>query len=344
MAGLLHSLKSIQHLDISYCANISDKAIQAISSAPWAANLQSFSASRCCKLTDTAVSALCLSSQDLRELDLSWCNKLTDSAIVLITFYLKRLRCLNISYCHNISPEAAKSIQRSQIFSAMIQNHFIPEKISCKSIAGLLSLSSSLESLHLAGLSMLNPISEGCSNQLRDLKIAECNLLTDSSVITTIKSCPSLEALDVSSCFKLSDSFLAALGESEATHSRIEDLRIKFCFKFSTASLIDLLAHRCRRLKYLDITGIYAIDDALVNELCQSQQRIATMMSIPTHHLHLNHPQQLEHLEMSMCSQITDVAVHQIVSACPSLRNLNVARCVKISDAARAYAGKIIVP
>ena len=89
MAGLLHSLKSIQHLDISYCANISDKAIQAISSAPWAANLQSFSASRCCKLTDTAVSALCLSSQDLRELDLSWCNKLTDSAIVLITFYLK---------------------------------------------------------------------------------------------------------------------------------------------------------------------------------------------------------------------------------------------------------------
>ena len=89
IGGLVNSLQYIKQLDISYCANISDKAIQIIASAPWAANLQSFSASRCCKLSDVAVSAICLSSQDLQEVDFSWCSKLTDSAIVFITFYLK---------------------------------------------------------------------------------------------------------------------------------------------------------------------------------------------------------------------------------------------------------------
>ena len=113
---------------------------------------------------------------------------------------------------------------------------------------------------------------------------------------------------------------------------------MKFCFKFSTASLIDLLAHSCRRLKYLDISGIYGVDDTLVSELCLSQQRIATSKSLPMMDPH----QLLEHLEMAMCSQVTDVAVHQIVSACASLRNLNVHRCLKISDAARAYAGHVI--
>ena len=117
---------------------------------------------------------------------------------------------------------------------------------------------------------------------------------------------------------------------------------MKFCFKFSTEGLQNLLAHRCRRLKYLDLSGIHAVNDVLVTELCQSQQRLLGAPYDGSHHEPVSHSL-LEHLEIAMCSQVTDVAVQQLISACTSLRTLNISRCCKISDAARTYAGHIIV-
>ena len=89
MTQLLEKFSGVKILDLSYCINITDLAIVAISNGPWCPQLLSFSVSQCYKLGDAAVSAICQSATRLTSLDISGCFKVTDTSITVISLFLK---------------------------------------------------------------------------------------------------------------------------------------------------------------------------------------------------------------------------------------------------------------
>ncbi|XP_058153954.1 F-box and leucine-rich repeat protein 13 isoform X1 [Dasypus novemcinctus] len=96
---------SLEHLDISYCLQLSDEIIKAL--AVYCISLTSLSIAGCPQITDSAMETLSAKCHYLHILDISGCILLTDQILMNLERGCKQLRILKMRYCRNISMEAA---------------------------------------------------------------------------------------------------------------------------------------------------------------------------------------------------------------------------------------------
>ncbi|XP_054415588.1 F-box and leucine-rich repeat protein 13 isoform X3 [Pongo abelii] len=91
----------LEHLDVSYCSQLSDMIIKAL--AIYCINLTSLSIAGCPKITDSAMEMLSAKCHYLHILDISGCVLLTDQILEDLQIGCKQLRILKMQYCTNIS-------------------------------------------------------------------------------------------------------------------------------------------------------------------------------------------------------------------------------------------------
>ncbi|XP_054512178.1 F-box and leucine-rich repeat protein 13 isoform X3 [Pan troglodytes] len=96
----------LEHLDVSYCSQLSDMIIKAL--AIYCINLTSLSIAGCPKITDSAMEMLSAKCHYLHILDISGCVLLTDQILEDLQIGCKQLRILKMQYCTNISKKAAQ--------------------------------------------------------------------------------------------------------------------------------------------------------------------------------------------------------------------------------------------
>uniref|UniRef100_A0A8D0RU54 F-box/LRR-repeat protein 15-like leucin rich repeat domain-containing protein n=1 Tax=Sus scrofa TaxID=9823 RepID=A0A8D0RU54_PIG len=115
----------LEHLDVSYCPQLSDEIIKAL--AIYCINLTSLSIAGCPKISDSAMEILSAKCHYLHILDISGCILLTDKMLEDIQMGCKQLRILKMQYCRLISKEAAKkmlSMVQQQEYSAADPPHW----------------------------------------------------------------------------------------------------------------------------------------------------------------------------------------------------------------------------
>uniref|UniRef100_A0A5F9D9D5 F-box and leucine rich repeat protein 13 n=1 Tax=Oryctolagus cuniculus TaxID=9986 RepID=A0A5F9D9D5_RABIT len=102
------SSRTLEHLDVSYCPQLSDDTIRAL--AIYCVNLTSLSVAGCPKITDAAMEMLSAKCHYLHILDVSGCVLLTDQILADLRMGCRQLRSLKMLYCRLISREAAKKM------------------------------------------------------------------------------------------------------------------------------------------------------------------------------------------------------------------------------------------
>lgn len=179
LSVLVKGCRRIKHLDINKCSNIGDIGISSVSKA--------------CSLT-------------LKTLKLLDCYKVSDESILSLASYCKNLETLVIGGCRNISDESVKSL------AAACSNSLRKLRMDwCLNItdSSLDCIISRCKKLEVLDIGCCEEVTDAAFQQLgsedfmlgmKILKVSNCPKITLDGIKKLLKSCESLEYLDVRSC------------------------------------------------------------------------------------------------------------------------------------------------
>ncbi|XP_057962744.1 F-box/LRR-repeat protein 3 [Malania oleifera] len=223
------------------------------------------------------------------------------------------------------------SLRRTSL--RVIRPEFLPTFLPKLGNVEVLDLSACPRIDDAAVASLLSRVdSVGWTRRVRSLGLSRATGLRPPGLELMVRSCRSLEAVDVSFCWTFGDRDAAALSYARGLRvlkldkcmgltdfglakiavgcGKLESLSIRWCLEISDLG-VDLLSKKCLDLKSLDISFLKVTSESL--------RSIASL-------------QKLEVLAMVGCSSIDDIGLHFLGDGCPSLKALDVLRCDSVSS------------
>ncbi|WCJ42790.1 hypothetical protein M5689_023577 [Euphorbia peplus] len=250
--------------------------------------LITLSLSGACRLTDIGLSSLLSAAPALRSINLSQCSLLTSVGIGTLAESLgSHLLELYIDDCQSLDLKlilpALKKLEHLEVLSLAgiqaIYDGFVREFVSVR------------------------------GHNMKELVLADCMNLTDSSIKVIAETCPGLLALDLVNLVKLTDATLGYLANS---CQRIQSL--KLCRNnFSDEAIASFLETSGEPLKELSLNNVAQVGHNTALALAKRSRS-------------------LEILDLSWCRNLTDEAVGLIVDSCSSLKVLKLFGCGQITN------------
>jgi hypothetical protein len=277
-------------------------------------------------LSRSTISPLCLSIMlrsmvNLQELDLSFFDGPGWTAIELAGYFCPGITHLNIAqyrYASNQWPNnSTLQIIADQYIHIVELDLSECIGISCSGLQSL-SICSELTSLNLSRCT--NVTEQGLvylskCTKLKRLSISECVNVSGVGIVHIAQACSDLQYLDMSMCPKVNDGVLAYFG-TKLTHLNLHQFR--HVDKQGLANVTTSITHlNLGQPQWLRVGNI--IDQDL-----QSCARC----------IHLTH------LDLSMCSYVTDAGIRHLARKCHGLARLNLCACAGITDNALSFLGE----
>ncbi|KAJ9183745.1 hypothetical protein P3X46_007557 [Hevea brasiliensis] len=241
-----------------------------------------------CRLSDVGLSLLVSSAPTIRSINLSQCSLLTSTSIDTLADSLGSvLRELYIDDCQSLDPML---------------------------ILPALKKFEHLEVLSLAGNptvcdDFVRQFVVACGHNMKELVLANCVKLTDSSMKIIAETCPGLCALHLDNLRKLTDSGLGYLANG---CRGIQTL--KLCLNaFSDEAIAAFVETAGELLKELSLNNVKKVGNNTALSLAR-------------------HSRNLLSLDLSWCRNLADEAVGLIVDSCLSLRVLKLFGCSQITN------------
>lgn len=147
--------------------------------------------------------------------------------------------------------------------------------------------------------------------RLERLTLVNCSTITDEALTQVLISCPNLVAIDLTGVTETTDRAIIALA---STCKRLQGINLGGCKKITDQGVLALAAN-CPLLRRVKLSGIEAITDAAVSALARTC------------------PLMLE-IDLNGCNQITDISVRDLWTYSLHMREMRLAQCVLLSDAA----------
>ncbi|KAG1468864.1 hypothetical protein G6F56_003590 [Rhizopus delemar] len=139
--------------------------------------------------------------------------------------------------------------------------------------------------------------------------------ITDSNIQSIARLTSSVQHLNLSHCFYLTDEGFGQLLESM---SQLETLNLNSCWLLTDKSL-SLLGTHCPRLTHLDLSNCRKISDVGIFKLLDEKDA-------------RGHPS-LTELSLSYCKKLSDATMRHLANYCSqTLEYLNIQRCTRITD------------
>ncbi|GAV72794.1 hypothetical protein CFOL_v3_16282, partial [Cephalotus follicularis] len=250
--------------------------------------LTTLSLAGACRLSNAGLSALVSSAPALRSINLSQCSLITHAGIDTLANSLGSvLRELYLNDCQSIDPmlilPALKKLDYLEVLSLvgieMVCDDFVREFITA------------------------------CGHNMKELVLADCVKLTDSSLKLIAEKCSGLCALDISNLCKLTDSAIGYLANGgQAIHA------LKLCRNvFSDEAIAAYLETSGESLKELSLNNV---------------RKVAHHTALSLAKRSVN----LQSLDLSWCRNLTNEAVGLIVDSCTSLRMVKLFGCTQITN------------
>jgi hypothetical protein len=143
------------------------------------------------------------------------------------------------------------------------------------------------------------------------LNLTDCEHLTDSGIVESVRSVTSLQALTLDGCSELSDETLYALKRYTPS---LRLLSMQKC-KYMTDKALVALFHTCTKIKVLNLNYCAQVSDACLGIVASSCRN-------------------LELLHVSLCSGVTDEGLYVFAMNCNSkpLTSMDLSFCRSVGD------------
>ena len=168
------------------------------------------------------------------------------------------------------------------------------------------------------------------------LSFAHNNRITAKSLVPLLQRCSSLQTLDLTECYEVSeDALIIAIATGG---SKLTTLNLHGC-TIVTDRALDCIAHSCPELRELCCAYNFSITDAGVKVLAQRCTRLEALDLTVCSNISnegvdalAEHCSTLRHLDLTNCSRVTDCAVRNLAAKCAALRSLILCFCSKITN------------
>jgi hypothetical protein len=298
-------------------------------------SLTALKLSECWRLSEEGVAALCDLLPSLQVLDLSFCDGVTDGCVKMIAEHLRGLKSLSLEWCQRVGDPGAEELRKL--------HHLTSLNLSGCCLftdATVASICSSCQQLQILCLAQSGP-------PLRK------NGFTDVSLRCIAESLQSITILDLSSCGRVTDDGVAAVGGL----STLTVLNLSHCTRLTDLGVRRIA--RLRGLQSLSLSGCVRVTSASLRKIKRNHPKLAELTFFSSLRAHaynlaamrrlrtldLNWAKatdralvacarlpQLQRLCLSHCKRITDTGVLQLEALCASLQSLDLSHCFRITD------------
>ncbi|EEF35079.1 F-box/LRR-repeat protein 2 [Ricinus communis] len=259
------------HLSNSF---ISDELLYLVAEA--CLPLKKLTVSHCYNFSFVGISFLLYRYKFLVYLDLEGANFLTDESMIELSNFLCNLSYINLSLCSKLT---------SLTFFALIKN--------CPLLSDVKMERTNLGVEEFMVDLITNP-------RIKSLKLVGNNNLSDDCLIKIACCCPSLQVLEISYCFGITEE---GIKEVLRSCSEIRHLEMNRCVGIKNLDINVELP----KLEVLQVQGPGIDDEALavIAKRCQM----------------------LLHLDLAGCLNVTEKGVNEVVQNCTKLREMNLKWC-----------------
>lgn len=333
--------------------SIDDKALTILAETP-NLQLEEINLEHCQEVTDEGIEHLCMYQQQIQSVNVSGCHGISDKSIRMIAEKLSCLKRFNASKCNLLGEDAVYFIAGVEFLEELNMSRCFR-----------LTSASWIKSLH--GRAFKN---------VTVLNLSYCTMIDDKAVAEIAKM-PELKHLDLSSCFNITDKSVQAicinLGNLSylnfAWCSEIQNLILEAIQDVLNADKIKEQEHgKCKCTKenesfksYLDLKlkkpeenikpelltfiesdcransdpnlkpfSINSLKNLKVLNLCGCTRLLQESLQ----NLKLY---KLRHLNLSMCTAVTDDHLIHISDCCSLLVELQLSQCHLLTDTGTAY-------
>uniref|UniRef100_K3WKE1 Clu domain-containing protein n=1 Tax=Globisporangium ultimum (strain ATCC 200006 / CBS 805.95 / DAOM BR144) TaxID=431595 RepID=K3WKE1_GLOUD len=293
----------LEELGLSFCERISDQCFPTIGkSCP---NLSVLEVELCMQLGNAAMKHLVAglaASNKLRRLNIAGCRRISDEGLVEVAKYCTRLKEVNVRLCDKLTDMSVRMVTHN-----------------CLELEVL-----NMEEIYAASYKIFlfdqegdgrGVVEKNLAAKLKVINLTGCSGLTDLALGHLFRRAKMLRSITLSSCTGISDEGLVWMLEDMLDHSRcgecLEHVDFSYCSQLS-ATAIRALVVQCPNLTSLNLSGcVHLTDENLVDII--------------------NACEKLVRLEAGFCRELSDAVLSSIAKQL-SLEELNLSRCVKITD------------
>lgn len=188
------------------------------------------------------------------------------------------------------------------------------------------------------------------------MKLAGCHRLTDESIIQLVRSCPLILELDIASVPQLRDTSIYAMWLNSI---HLRELKLGKNDNFTSGSIPDLptlyyepndsITHYSNPLwiNYLERNNYYAplmsptittrnraltVDSYIKRDRDRTESQSRGVVDINLLRPLASTFDHLRIVDLTGCANLDDQALINLVKSAPKLRNLTLAKCVKLTD------------
>ena len=160
-------------------------------------------------------------------------------------------------------------------------------------------------------------------------------LVGDTDVESLSLSCPSLEHLDLSSCFHVTDRSLESVADN---CNQLRSLKLSRAREVTDESILSI-ATKCSQLENVSFRSCWSLSDLSLSQLVRQCKNIQYLelhncpkITDTTLHALANHCQQLLSLSLAYSESITDESLTNVGVLCKSLSSLSLKSIPNVSD------------
>ncbi|XP_058078242.1 uncharacterized protein LOC131226651 [Magnolia sinica] len=240
--------------------------------------------------------------------------RLSDDGLTALVSSAPLLKSVNLGQCSLLT--SAGIITLAEKLGPLLRELYIDE---CQSVDAMLILSALKKLKHLEVLSVagvpnvcdkfVRELLSGCGPNMKELALADCGELTDSSLKVIAENCSGLHALDLGGLQKLTDVAMQHLANGCRSLQALKLRRNAFSDEGISA--------------FLEASG-ESLRELSLNNLKEVAHNTAIALSARC-------SKTLCSLDLSWCRKLTDEALGLIVDKCSALRLLKLFGCTQIT-------------
>lgn len=301
---------SFEALDLANCIYFSEYTLATISCR--CPRLAVLSLSGCSHVQDSRIEAIAENCHGLTELNIQRCIQVGDAGLYALAENCPSLTSLDISYCPRVTSAGVDALHNLPLKTLATVGCYELNDAAFREFMNLEALNAA-QCQNITDETLGN-LSAHCACSLRSLAISS-RYVTDTGIAYLIRSCPSLEALNLTGCSRVARETLTAAFTSKCALQKFvapitEQGVGDDSFPFSAIAAISA-PFSTTNLEFLNIAGSDITDRTLVH--------IASFCP------------QLSSLVVAGCAHITDAGLRILYSKLP-LVLLDASRCPLVTD------------
>lgn len=290
----------LHKLDLSDCRNIDDESLSILSSVNQ--HLISINLSNDWRITVVGVQHICFDIHDLQVLDLSYCySAVTEGSLHYIGRHCTKLQQLILYGC-SINDTAL-----SYVIFGCSELHYI----DCTSIGSSINKLTDITLRDIASY----------VNNITYINMSGCNQITNQGILALSESCKTLHILKLAHCTELNNTAMEYLSTGQAQHT-LQQLDVSGCYRLTDQGIAQLL--RMTSLNSLNIAQCVNVTDRLIVYWSK-------LLQLTSKHTDNTTVASLKELDLSSCT-ITDKGLTTLPAIQYKLHKLLLTNCTTITD------------